>query len=138
MWNRFVPEKPFKGAESSSSRRRDGPVEFERNNQQVEDDPFQLDQFMKDARHVRIILYFFIFWNIFLYYLICNFYLEFQLLISSCILIKDVLKTQFFFSTWLVHKRCQTCKGLELFLNKNVWNIQFSTTYSFSGQKRWR
>merc|ERR1712202_69304 len=45
---KFVPEKPFKGAEGSS--RRDGPVEFERNNQ-TEDDPFQLDQFMKDARH---------------------------------------------------------------------------------------
>ena len=50
-----MPEKPFKGAESSG-RRRDGPVEFERNNnQQVEDDPFQLDQFMKDARHVRFL-----------------------------------------------------------------------------------
>jgi len=42
--NRFVPEKPFSGADNAQ--RRDGPVAFEKKHEDV----FQLDQFMKFAR----------------------------------------------------------------------------------------
>lgn len=43
--NRFVPDKGFTGADSS--RRRDGPVQFER---YEEEDPFGLDKFLKEAK----------------------------------------------------------------------------------------
>ncbi|XP_045185733.1 SNW domain-containing protein 1-like [Mercenaria mercenaria] len=43
--NRFVPDKGFTGADSS--RRRDGPVQFERHE---EEDPFGLDKFLKEAK----------------------------------------------------------------------------------------
>ena len=42
---RFVPDKGFTGADSS--RRRDGPVQFER---YEEEDPFGLDKFLKEAK----------------------------------------------------------------------------------------
>lgn len=42
---RFVPDKGFTGADSS--RRREGPVQFERHE---EEDPFGLDKFLKEAK----------------------------------------------------------------------------------------
>ncbi|XP_038075195.1 SNW domain-containing protein 1-like [Patiria miniata] len=42
---RFVPDKDFSGTDRS--RRRDGPVQFER---EEEEDPFGLDKFLKDAK----------------------------------------------------------------------------------------
>ena len=42
---RFVPDKGFTGVDSS--RRRDGPVQFER---YEEEDPFGLDKFLKEAK----------------------------------------------------------------------------------------
>lgn len=43
--NRFVPDKEFSGTDRSS--RREGPVQFER---QEEDDPFGLDKFLTEAK----------------------------------------------------------------------------------------
>ena len=42
---RFVPDKGFTGADNS--RRREGPVQFERFE---EEDPFGLDKFLKEAK----------------------------------------------------------------------------------------
>lgn len=46
LFCRFVPDKGFTGADSS--RRRDGPVQFER--YEMEEDPFGLDKFLKEAK----------------------------------------------------------------------------------------
>ena len=44
---RFVPDKEFAGTDRSS--RRDGPVQFERE----EDDPFGLDKFLTEAKRAQ-------------------------------------------------------------------------------------
>jgi len=46
--NRFVPDKEFSGTDRAS--KRDGPVQFERDVDAVEDDPFGLDKFLAEAK----------------------------------------------------------------------------------------
>jgi len=46
--NRFVPDKEFSGTDRTS--KRDGPVQFERDADAVEDDPFGLDKFLAEAK----------------------------------------------------------------------------------------
>ena len=45
FFSRFVPDKDFDGTDRN--RRREGPVQFTRD---VEEDPFNLDRFMTDAK----------------------------------------------------------------------------------------
>ena len=45
--NRFVPDKDFAGTDRS--RRRDGPVQFERD-EKDDEDPFGLDEFLKTVK----------------------------------------------------------------------------------------
>ena len=45
---RFVPDKGFEGAERGM--RRDGPVQFERDE---DEDPFGLNKFLKDAKEAK-------------------------------------------------------------------------------------
>jgi len=46
--SRFVPDKEFSGTDRTS--KRDGPVQFERDVDAVEDDPFGLDKFLAEAK----------------------------------------------------------------------------------------
>ena len=46
---RFVPDREFEGTDRSEGGKRHGPVEFEKNDE-VEEDPFQLDKFFNEAK----------------------------------------------------------------------------------------